>query len=195
MTKLLAIAIFSMLCQCILLSCSYVDEPDSVITNDKAYESIDRDSLIVNLQNLNDSLIFSAHCNETRGLRNFFRALNFVAIIAADIRGAVNGAKWGAAIGGVAGGIIGAGLVGVAYSGLAGLCTSAPMETPIRYNLLQENVEMAYVSVIADHQLPHKMKIECQNIDINIPNKYRKSFEVGVYHNLTLKALEENKFT
>lgn len=199
MRSIFIISILCILIQGILVSCTSAnnDEPKIHVVEEaemnKSDVAIEKDSLILNLQNLNDSLILSAKVNDTRGLRDIFRALNFVAIIAADIRGAVNGAKWGSRIGGWIGGVIGAAILGVGYSSLAGMCTSAPLDAPIRYNLAQENVELAYASVLADSQLSVKRDFECRNINIYIPKEYSNSFEVGVYHNLTLKALEENK--
>lgn len=183
---MLIIPIFMLL----FIACSN-DEQNLVLVEGHSYENtmLDNDSLIINLKNLNDSLILETQINEGRGFRDFFRFLNGIAIVAADIKGVVDGAKWGGSILGIPGAIVGAGVVGATYSTLAYLsCDTRSSECYIS----KEKMELAYVNAKLNDNLRTKECLECSVIDINLPQKYMTSKDVGVLHNVTLRIIEED---
>ena len=150
---------------------------------------LDADPLIVNLKSLNDSLISNRNI-ESRGFRDFFRFMDAIAVVVADVRGAIDGAKWGGSLLGWPGAILGSVVVGATYSTLAGLCCDSRALSENKVNLQQ--VELAYVNATLDEGLIRDEILEATPIAINIPKEYQSSLEVGVLHNATLRIIDED---
>lgn len=53
-------------------------------------------------------------------------------------------------------------------------------------------MELAYVNAKLNDNLRTKECLECSVIDINLPQKYMTSKDVGVLHNVTLRIIEED---
>lgn len=178
-------------------NCSQSYEPDyqtiSISENEQLQESIihqfDNDSLIQKLTILNDSLV-SNPPKQTRGFREFLRFLRHLSIVVSDIRGAIDGAKWGSQILGVPGAILGSIIVGASYSAMTGLTTDTRASNSL--NLNQQKIELAYVNSKLNKSLIDQQKLQCQDINIYLPIDYQSSIDVGLYHNATLEFLEKD---
>lgn len=150
---------------------------------------ITEDSLLIDLQNLNDSLINSMPKIDGRGLREFREWSNIIAVALADIKGATYGAEQGAKIGGIIGAIIGAIIMSAACSSLAMIDIELSRATIVPFS--QNQIELAYVSAISAPDIEQNKLLECSEIKLNIPTEYNHINDIGLYHNLTLKALED----
>lgn len=152
-------------------------------------DSFENDPLIVNLKSLNDSLISQTH-HESRGLFSFLKVLNELCVIAADVKGAVDGAKWGGSMLGVPGAVLGSVVVGATYSAMAGLCLDS--RACVENKISQKQIELAYVNAKLNDELIQNEQTENSSIMINIPSGYQSSLDAGVYHNITLKIIDED---
>ncbi|MBD5300877.1 MAG: hypothetical protein HDS17_05350 [Bacteroides sp.] len=173
----------------LITSCSNNEQPLENIENIGVVESpFESDTLIVKLKSLNDSLISQSH-HESRGLFSFLRILDELCIIAADVKGAVDGAKWGGSVLGVPGAVLGSVVVGATYSAMAGLCMDS--RSCVENKIKQKQIELAYVNATLNDELIQNERTENSSMTINIPVEYKSSLDAGVYHNITLKIIDE----
>lgn len=199
MKNILVLIASSVLVMMIFWSCT--NEVDSSC---KSFESastlgtldynLNEDPLIISLSELNDSLYKSAkmRTSNTRGWREIFGFLKLVEIVYVDVLGGIKGAEWGA-IGGVAGSIVGSIVVGIGSSALA--CCNFENTSASRVSdsdfFPQYQVESAYACAMQDENLQQEETKNCSAINIQFPIKFESSKEVGLYHNIALKILNE----
>lgn len=189
----------SMLAMMILGSCTNeVDSScksfESAPAMDTLDDNLNEDPLIISLSELNDSLYKSTKVTNvnTRGWRDIFGFLKLVEIVYVDVLGGIKGAQWGSA-GGVAGSIAGCVLVGIGTSALACCNFENTVATRIsdRAYYPQSQVEAAYAYAIQDKKLQQEEIINCSAIKIQFPPNFESSVEVGLYHNIALKILND----
>lgn len=191
MKKILFVLALLIIVPCIW-SCSQDDQPIPAPATSQTVisDAFANDPLIINLQALNDSLLLQTK-PETRGLfGNWFRKVLRIAV--ADILGAVKGAGLGSVFG-PAGTYIGAVVVGAASSYDSYHSGDLNLSKASDYNFIpQEDVERAFIiarnsgdtlAERADLTLPDPLKI---------PQIYIDALKVGLYHNLTLRVIEDS---
>ncbi len=152
--------------------------------------------LVKNLSCLNDSLIYDVKSrNFFSDVKKFFEVLDFIAVVAADIRGAVDGAKWGANLGGWACAIPCAIITSAAYSAMAGIITQLDCDegaVTVGNSIDLRLVEKAYASaVLENNQYSIQSRADEICVSISIPDEYRETSEVGILHNATLSKIKE----
>lgn len=178
--------IFSFILALLVTACSSDEQLLQTSRQEVTNMPFENDSLILHLQQLNDSLLTY---QESRGIKEFFQRLDGIAIIIADIRGAIDGAKWGSKLLGPTGSVLGAAIGGIAYSAMAAACCSSRASSD--YPISQLQVELAYVAAVKNDSLL-KEQLDKSIVCINIPQKYDLSYKVGLYHNAALKIIRED---
>lgn len=152
---------------------------------------LNSDSTLIKLKEFNDATINNPQNIETtRGWREFWGFLKFVAVVVADVKGAIQGAQWGSSCLGVTGAIVGAVVVGAACSAATGL--SYTTNSRASFMLDQERIELAYVNAKLNEDLITDEYLLNPQIQINIPSEYASAFNNGILHNITLKIIDEN---
>jgi len=184
----------------IFINSSCNQESNDIIMNEEQQKNINiydnECELIKNLSSLNDSLICDVR---SRGfisnVKRFFEFLDFVAVVAADIRGAVDGAKWGTSLGGWACAIPCAIITSATYSALAGIvkeldCDGGAITVVDAIDL--ELVEKAYASaLLEENQCYVQSRSDEFYVSICIPDEYSEVSEVGILHNATLNNIKK----
>ena len=178
--------IFSFILALLVTACSSDEQLLQTSRQEVTNMPFENVSLILHLQQLNDSLLTY---QESRGIKEFFQRLDGIAIIIADIRGAIDGAKWGSKLLGPTGSVLGADIGGIAYSAMAAACCSSRASSD--YPISQLQVELAYVAAVKNDSLL-KEQLDKSIVCINIPQKYDLSYKVGLYHNAALKIIRED---
>ena len=177
---------FSLLCM-FLVSCTNEEpiSPEFQSQNDVEVISFNDDPTILQLSNLNDSLMSISSNVESRGkFWNIFKKVCKIAF--ADIKGAYNGYKWGSIFGPV-GSWVGASVVGIGSSAIAGIdeFSRAPLQL-----VSQSDVEAAYVITVCDPNFESNKLLVGERVKIDIPQEHISTVELGKVHNLTLKTLQ-----
>lgn len=157
-------------------------------------DSLNNDPLIISLAELNDSLTIAAKTKnvQTKGLREIFGFFKLVEIVYLDVCGGIKGAQWGA-VGGLAGSIVGGIVVAIGTSALASCNfshSSVTKASDIHY-YSQHQVESAYVVARQNKVLQQKEIEKCSAINLQLPVKFESSKEVGLYHNISLRILND----
>lgn len=144
--------LFAILPIFILTTCStsVKDTPDELKPGETTtvvdFESeLNSDSTLIKLREFNDAMINNPqNIDKTRGWKEFWGFLKFVAVVVADVKGAIQGAQWGSSCLGVTGAIVGAVVVGAACSAATGL--SYANNSRASFIQDQERIELAYVN-------------------------------------------------
>lgn len=164
------------------------EETQAVSVQAVDHFSDEDDALLVRLQVINDSLAMENGL--VSGTRNFRDILRGIAIIAADIKGAIAGAKLGFSVIPGFWGFVGAGvgaIVGAAiYSAMAAIQYKAPAYDS-SMDMSQEKIELVMASIPTNNEFIQEQMAEYDKVVINIPAKYEEALRVGILHNLTLE--------
>ena len=178
-------------------SCQNDEDLQNTLNLEYSSVSLDSDPLIANLKNLNDSLLQSKDSiDESRSISGFFKNLKQLAVIYADIKGAIEGAKlgfkWGKGHGllsSLAGSAVFAAVMSAMYSAMAAITNSSSNMEQVNINFDQERVELAYVNSVLRQDLVSNELERCSKVKINIPQKNCKDYEAGIHHNITLRLI------
>lgn len=174
------LSLFAFLC----IGCS-VEEPKTSFSEENSEQNvIKQDKLILELQELNDSLIQSKQ-TVTRGrFKDFFKKI--CNIVVADVKGGFSGATIGNKVGGKVGAWICGVVTAIGDSFKAGVTefSRATMK-----GLSIEEIEAAYSQTIyKDIDISEAEYIKL-NANLKIPTEFKYTTEMGRLHNLTLSLV------
>lgn len=180
------LSLFAFIC----IGCN-IDEPKSDYPKESTEQNeLTKDKLILELQELNDSLIQSQQ-TETRGrLRNFFRKI--CNIVVADVKGGFSGATIGSKVGGKVGAWICGVVTAIGDSYKAGVTefSRATMQ-----GLSIEEIEAAYSQTIyKDIDISETEYIKL-NANLKLPTEFKYTTEMGRLHNLTLTCIDSGDYS
>ena len=183
---LLILSIFTLFC----IGCN-IDEPKSDYQKESTEQNvIKQDKLILELQELNDSLIQSKQ-TVTRGrFKDFFKKI--CNIVVADVKGGFSGATIGNKVGGKVGAWICGVVTAIGDSFKAGVTefSRATMK-----GLSIEEIEAAYSQTIyKDIDISEAQYIKL-NANLKIPTEFKYTTEMGRLHNLTLTCIESGDYS
>lgn len=194
---------------CCYTACSNEDLPEVPVYETVAPDIIESDPLIVNLKMLNDSLILESQLKymtaDSRGFLDWLKGIGkgfsrwfrkSVTIIVADLKGGLAGGSFGFTVGGPLGASIGGVIVGAGYSAEVWHKTDAgkTMNNPGGLKPIElEKLELALSNARLDGGLVENERNLNDNVSIKIPRMYADCYEVGLYHNVCLRQIVENK--